>query len=133
MTLFERYDAWDHKYGPHMRNVWLLVISVVVLVTVNTAVDTSNDGKRTADELAALRRDSVPVANARNKALCDIARVLITERNEGQAQAVKQFLEPLRQVDPEGFDRLIAKNERRTRRLERDRDNLDCRPVPQGP
>jgi hypothetical protein len=113
--------------------IWLLVISAVVLFTTFNTFDIARDGKDTADELAQLRRESVPVANQRNAALCDIARVLITERQEGQAAAVAQFLEPLRTVDPARFDALRAKGERRTRRLERDRRSLNCAPIPQGP
>lgn len=93
----------------------------------------ADDGRKLAVQLAELRQQSVPVANRRNKALCDIARVLITERREGQDTSIKVILEPLRAQDPALFDRLVTTARHRTNRLEDDRENLDCRPIPAGP
>lgn len=110
----------------------LLILGAVTYAL--TTIDTGADGARDlAVQLAELRHDAVPKANARNEALCGIARILIKERKEGQRASIKQFLEPLRRVDPERFDALRAKSERRTDTLAHYRKRLDCTPIPIGP
>jgi hypothetical protein len=134
MNLFERYEAWDRRYGPLMRNVWLIIISLILLSVVISQNQTIDDTKRTADELAQLRRESVPVSNERTDAICDALKVLIEGQRESQSpESLKLFASLFENIDPEVLEQRIEEGRERTDQLDAARDRLVCTPLPEGP
>jgi hypothetical protein len=134
MNLFERYEAWDRRYGPLMRNVWLIIISLILLSVVISQNQTIDDTKRTADELAQLRRESVPVSNERTDAICDALRILIEGQRESQSpESLKLFASLFENIDPEVLEQRIREGRERTDELDSARDRLVCTPLPEGP
>jgi hypothetical protein len=131
---FQRYEHWDRRYGPHMRNLWLFLISLILLSVVISQNQTIDDTKRTADELAQLRRESIPVSNERTTAICDALKVLIEGQRESQSPAtLKLFSSLFEGVDPKLLQAQLAAGRERTRQLDAARDRLVCTPLPQGP
>jgi hypothetical protein len=91
-----------------MRNVWLVVISFVLFLSVNSIGNTADESKQIAS------------------VNCDALQILIDIQKQGREEAAQQFLEPLRKVNPIEFDKLIAKNDKAIAKLEAVRGRLVC-------
>jgi hypothetical protein len=106
---FQRYEHWDRRYGPHMRNLWLFLISLILL-----SVVLSQNG--TIDRL-----DRVAAAN------CDALKVLIEGQQASQSARTLRLLGPLfENASPGALEQLLAESRARTERLNEARDGLAC-------